>query len=67
MKNLKALRKARGMSQTELAELLGVTFGAVSAWELGLKYPSADKLPDIARSLQCTIDELYGSERKEAG
>lgn len=64
MKNLKFLRKSKGYSQSELAGLLGVTVAAVSAWELEQKNPTADKLPEIAKILGCTIDELYASADK---
>lgn len=59
MKGLAGLRKAAGLSQTMLAERCGVSQAAVAAWESGIKYPSADKLPLIAGTLGCTIDDLF--------
>ena len=41
---LTALRKQKGMSQEQLAELLGVSRQAVSRWELGTTMPDAEKL-----------------------
>ena len=67
MKNLRALRLARKMTQVELAAIMGVTHGAVVAWEAGTKYPTADKLPRLAKTLNCKIDDLYEkTEVKEA-
>ena len=52
-------RKALGMSQADLAELVGCTSQAVGMWERGETLPAADRLPDIARALQCSVDDLY--------
>lgn len=59
MQGMKRLRKAAKMSQTELAAALGVGQSAVASWEAGLSYPTADKLPKIAETLGCTIDDLF--------
>ena len=58
MTALKKLRLRSGMTQQELAEKLHVTQGAVSQWEHGGSYPTARKLPEIARLFECTVDEL---------
>ena len=42
--NLEYLRKKKGMTQTELAEKLGVTEGVVSHWELGKREPRNMKM-----------------------
>lgn len=39
------LRRARGMTQEALAELLGVSRQSVAKWEAGLALPDPDKLP----------------------
>lgn len=56
------LRKKRNLTQSQLAEKLGTTQGAVSQWEKGTAFPSADKLPDLAKALGCSIEELYDTE-----
>lgn len=48
-----------GLSQEELAKKLGVTQGAVSQWETVGGSPFAEKLPELAKILGCTIDELF--------
>ena len=40
--NIKAIRKAKGLSQEELAEKLNVVRQTVSKWEQGLSVPDAD-------------------------
>ncbi|MDE7373199.1 MAG: helix-turn-helix domain-containing protein, partial [Clostridia bacterium] len=44
-----ALRKSRGMTQTELGNALNVTFQAVSKWERGESYPDFETLSKIAK------------------
>lgn len=58
MKLIKLIRARKGMNQSELAELIGVTQGVISSWENGLYAPSIAKLPELARILGCTVDEL---------
>lgn len=61
MKSLARLRKAAGYTQMGFAAALGVTQSTVALWEAGSIWPSAEKLPSIARLLNCTIDDLYAS------
>lgn len=56
---IRARRKAAGMSQEELAAAVGCTFQAVGAWERGQALPTADRLPQLAKALDCSIDDLY--------
>lgn len=60
LKNLATLRKLAGMKQVDLAAALGVSQSTVGMWEIGASYPTADKLPVIARLLHCSIDALFG-------
>lgn len=61
---LQSLRKARGVTQEQLAQSLSVSAQAVSKWENG-SYPDGDLLPKIADYFGVTIDYLYGRERDE--
>lgn len=61
MKGMATCRKAAGMTQIALAAAIGVSQPSVAAWEAGTAFPSADKLPVIAKTLGCTIDALYGA------
>lgn len=63
---LKKKRLAVGLSQAELAAMLGTVQSAVSAWETGDKMPRASQLPALARALRCSIDELYNGEEESA-
>ena len=65
--NIKRLRKERDMTQEQLAAELGVSFQAVSRWELGNTHPDIELLPVIARCFDVTVDELLGVDtvRKE--
>lgn len=55
-------RKAKGLTQMELAENLNISFQAVSNWERGISMPDISKLPEISDILQVTVDELLGKE-----
>lgn len=51
-------REKSGMTQQELADVLGVTQGAVANWENGIRKPDIFMLKKIADALQCTADDL---------
>lgn len=52
------LRKEKGMTQLELAGLMGVTDKAVSKWERDLSCPDITTLPRLAEVLGVSVDEL---------
>lgn len=53
-------RKALGYTQQTLADMLNVSFQAVSKWENGTNYPEVDMLPAIASILDTSVDSLLG-------
>ena len=57
---IKALRKAKGLSQEELAIKLNVVRQTVSKWEQGLSVPDADMLIRLADALDTTVAALLG-------
>ncbi len=61
---LRALRRAKDMTQAELAEKLNVSVQAVSKWERNEGYPDITMLPQLARFFDVSIDELMGMEEK---
>lgn len=63
--NIKALRKAKGLSQEELAIKLNVVRQTVSKWEKALSVPDAGMLIKIADALDTTVNDLLGEEAPE--
>lgn len=61
-KNIKALRKAKGLSQEELAIKLNVVRQTVSKWEKGSSVPDAGMVIQIAEVLDTTVNILLGEE-----
>lgn len=57
-KNLRKERKRRGMTQIELAGKVGVSQTTVSQWESTEKYPTLDKIYDIANALKISASAL---------
>ena len=55
-------RIIRHITQTEIAQRLGVTPQTVSKWERGLCAPDLDNLIDLAAMLSCSVDYLLSSE-----
>lgn len=55
-------RKSLGLTQESFAEKIGVSPQAVSKWETGVGCPDISLLPSICRSLDLSMDELFGRE-----
>ena len=58
--NIKALRKAKGLSQEELAIKLNVVRQTVSKWEQGRSVPDADMLISLSEALETPVAILLG-------
>ena len=58
-------RRARGLTQLQLAEALHVTDKAVSKWERGLSFPDVTLLEPLAAALGLTVAELMACRRQE--
>ena len=52
------LRKAKNMTQLELANLLNITDKAVSKWERDISCPDINTFPKLAEILGVSVDEL---------
>ena len=56
--NIKTFRKAKGLSQDELAIQLNVVRQTVSKWENGLSVPDSEMLVKLANTLETTVNAL---------
>jgi transcriptional regulator with XRE-family HTH domain len=59
-RRLVELRRARGLTQTQLAEAIGSSQRAISSYETVAEFPPAAVVVELARALQVTTDELFG-------
>ncbi|HNZ40580.1 MAG TPA: helix-turn-helix transcriptional regulator [Clostridia bacterium] len=60
------LRRAKNITQDEMAEKLNVTAQAVSKWENDISCPDIMLLPKIAQMLSVTVDELLSDQPKKS-
>ena len=58
--NIKVARKAKGLSQQELAVKLNVVRQTISKWEQGLSVPDADLLIALSDALETPVSTLLG-------
>ena len=58
--NIKNLRKAKGLSQEELANRLNVVRQTISKWEKGLSVPDSSMLISLADELDTSVSTLLG-------
>ena len=63
---LQTLRRSRGLSQEQLAEILEVSRQAVSKWENGDSAPDLDRLRAICTYFGVTTDYLIWDEPEDA-
>lgn len=64
--NIQKLRKESGLSQEDLAELLGVSRQAVSKWESDTAQPTMVNIIALARAFDVSIGSLFGDETEDA-
>lgn len=60
--NLKAIRKDKGLTQDQLAELSGLSRRVIGHLETNAINPPIDTIISIAAALNVTIEELFGIE-----
>lgn len=58
-----ALRKEKGITQTQLAEMIHVSDKAISCWETGRGFPDINNLEAITECLGVSVAELLKGER----
>ena len=63
--NFKALRQARGLTQAQMADKLGISISAVSMYEQGRRKPDNDMLRKICEKFRVSTDSLLGINVKE--
>ena len=63
--NLFELRKARGITQSYLAEVLGVSFQTISRWETGVVVPDVKYVIAMAKFFGVTTDQILGLQPLE--
>lgn len=64
MNIIKEKRENMNITQSKLAEMLKVDRSSIAKWETGEAFPRADKLPQLAKILGCTIDDLFTEQEK---
>jgi len=65
MNNLAHYREAKGFSQGELARRCGLDQGTISRVENGIRDFSGQEWKVIAKELECTVDELLGTNERK--
>lgn len=62
-----AKRQAKGLTQLELGEIMGITDKAVSKWERDLSCPDIATIPKLAEVLGVSVEELMRVSKADAG
>ena len=61
---IKSIRLENNLTQKEFADILGVTYQAVSKWENGKNIPDIGILKEISERFNINIDEILSGEKK---
>lgn len=61
-----ALRRARNVTQTQLAEALEVSQQTIQAYEVGRRRIPVSALPVVARTLSVSLEDLFGETGQTA-
>ena len=63
LNNIKAMRNRAKITQAALAAQLGISQSTIAMWENRCNLPRAGMLPELAKILNCTIDDLLKYDR----
>ena len=63
---LRQLRKEKGLTQMQLASMIGVKNSVISFYEMGDRVPSPEVIKKLAVSLHVSSDYLLGIEKNES-
>ncbi len=63
--NIRTIRKAKGLSQEELAIKLNVVRQTISKWEQGLSVPDSELLVSLSDALDTSVSTLLGENVEE--
>ena len=67
MSNIRRLRERTGITQAELAAMLGVSQGAVSQWETDVSTPSVQSVIEMSSIFGCTTDDILINGKEASG
>ena len=62
---LSKLRKEYNYTQEQLADILGVSRQSISKWESDIAYPETEKLIELGKLFECSMDYLLKDEVTE--
>lgn len=65
--NLSYLRKSKDLNQSQIADILNVKHGAISAWENGRSYPQFLTLIEICNYFSISLDQLVFKDLEKEG
>lgn len=64
-KKIKDLRKEKGLTQKELADVMNITPQAISLWEKDQADPDLINIKKLAKFFDISIDELMNTEKPD--
>ena len=56
---IRLLREQRGLTQTDLAKMLGISRSAVNSWEMSLSLPSLTNIVELAKIFHVSTDFFF--------
>ena len=60
---LRTLRKEKGLTQVQLAQMIHVDQTAISQWERGIAQPRLRNCLQLAQILECSIEDIFAETK----
>ena len=61
--NIRQIRKARGLTQKQLADIIDVSESIISQYENGRKSPSNETLLKLGEALDCSVSDILDDRK----